>query len=104
PGMADAPTVRERTMKIKDVILRAVSRELTWIQAADILGMSARTMRRWKGKFEYAGMEGLVDGRTRGHGSPRRVRRDELEPLLRPYPPRYHGLDVGAFCSLARRH
>ena len=101
--MADAPTVRERTMKIKEVILRAVSRELTWIQAADILGMSARTMRRWKGKFEYAGMEGLVDGRTRGHRSLRRVRRDELEPLLRLYRTRYQGLNVRHFCSIARR-
>jgi transposase len=101
--MADVPTVQERTMKIREVILRAVNRELTWIQAADILGMSARTMRRWKTKFEYAGMEGLVDGRTRGHGSPRRVRRDELEPLLRLYSTRYRGLNVRHFCSIARR-
>lgn len=98
-----APTVQERMMKIKEVILRAMSRELTWIQAADILGFSGRTMRRWKCKFEYAGFEGLVDGRTRGHGSPRRVRRNELEPLLRLYRTRYLGLNVRHFCSIARR-
>lgn len=101
--MPQAPTVQERTMKMREVILRAVNRELTWIQAADILGFTARTMRRWKTKFEYAGFEGLVDGRTRGHGSPRRVRRDELEPLLRLYSTRYRGLNVRHFCSLARR-
>jgi len=101
--MPQAPTVQERMMKMREVILRAVNRELTWIQAADILGFSARTMRRWKTKFEYAGFEGLIDGRTRGHGAPRRVRRDELEPLLRLYRTRYRGLNVRHFCSLARR-
>lgn len=101
--MPIAPTVQERTMKLKEVIMRAVSRELTWIQAADILGMSGRTMRRWRAKFEYAGMEGLVDGRTRGHGSPRRVLREELEPLLTLYRTRYQGLNVRHFCSIARR-
>lgn len=101
--MPDSPTVQERTMKMREVIMRAVSRELTWIQAADILGLSGRTMRRWKAKFDYAGMEGVVDGRTRGHGSPRRVRREELESLLRLYRTRYQGLNVRHFCSIARR-
>ena len=53
--MAVGPTVQERTMKMKEVILRAVSGELSWIRAAGMLGMTARTMRRWKAKFEYAG-------------------------------------------------
>lgn len=101
--MPNAPTAEERNMKLREVILRAVNRELTWIQAADILGFSARTMRRWKCKFEHAGFEGLIDGRTRGHGSPRRVRRDELEPILRLYRTRYQGLNVRHFCSIARR-
>jgi len=33
--MADAPTVWERTMKIREMILRAVSRELTWMIVVD---------------------------------------------------------------------
>jgi len=89
-------------MKIKEVVMRAINREFTWVQAADILGLSCRTMRRWKAKYEYAGLEGLIDGRTRGHGAPRRVRREELEPLLRLYRTRYHGLNVRHFCSIAR--
>lgn len=101
--MANAPTAEERTMRMREVILRAVNRELTWIQAAEILGFSGRTMRRWKIKFERDGFEGLIDGRTRGHGSPRRVRREELEPLLRLYSSRYRGLNVRHFCSIARR-
>ena len=30
--MANAPTVQERTMRMREVILRAVNRELTWIR------------------------------------------------------------------------
>ena len=39
----------ERTVKVQDVILRAVARRITWWQAAEILGISDRSMRRWKG-------------------------------------------------------
>src|SRR5690242_4321565 len=101
--MPDTPTVEERLMKVREVILRAASRELSWVQAAEILGVSGRTMRRLKSKFERHGLEGLVDGRTRGHGSPRRVPRSDLEPLLRLYGTRYRGLNVRHFCSIARR-
>jgi transposase len=101
--MLQSPTVQERTMKRREVFLRAVNRELTWIQAADLLGFSARTMYRWKLKFERYGLEGLIDGRSHGHSSPRRVRREELEPMLRLYRTRYQGLNVRHFCSIARR-
>ena len=37
-----------RTMKVQEVILRAYSKEISWIRAAEILGVSPRTMRRWK--------------------------------------------------------
>jgi hypothetical protein len=36
----------ERTMKMQEVILRV--RQITWWLAAEILGVSERTMRRWK--------------------------------------------------------
>lgn len=100
--MLDAPTVQERTMRVKEVLMRAVQHEITWIAAAEILGISARSMRRWKVKFETAGLEGVVDGRTRGHASSRRVRRDELERLVTLYQRRYAGLNVRHFCRLAR--
>ena len=72
--MPGTPTVQERTMRVRDVLMRAVQREISWIQAADILGISARNMRRWKVKFETAGLEGVLDRRTLGHANPRRVR------------------------------
>lgn len=90
-------------MRVREVLMRAVQREVSWIQAADILGISARSMRRWKVKFETAGLEGVVDGRTRGHASPRRVTKQELEYLLRLYDPRYQGVNVRHFCAIARR-
>src|SRR5262245_17918982 len=101
-AMPATPTVQERTMRVREVLMRAVQREITWIQAAEILGISARSMRRWKVKFDTSGLEAVVDGRTRGHGNSRRVRRDELEQLLRLYQRHYAGLNVRHFCRLAR--
>ncbi len=43
----------ERTMKIQEVILQALARKIHWWQAAEILGISDRQMRRllfkWRG-------------------------------------------------------
>ena len=41
-------TEAERTMKVQEVILRAMAKKISWWQAAEILGISERTMRRWK--------------------------------------------------------
>jgi transposase len=101
--MPQAPTARERMMKVQEVLMRAVNREISWIQAADILGCAPRSLRRWRQRYESFGKEGLVDGRTRGHGSPRRVTPAEIEPLLRLYRGRYAGFNVRHFCSIARR-
>lgn len=40
--MPGGPTVQERTMRVREVLMRAVQREISWIQAADILGISPR--------------------------------------------------------------
>ena len=101
--MPQAPTPRERMMKVQEVLLRAVNRELTWIQAAEILGCTTRSLRRWKIKYREHGVSGLVDGRTRGHRSPRWIRPEEVEPLLRVSRERYAGFNVRHFCSIARR-
>ena len=37
----------ERAMKVQEVILRALAKRITWWQAAEILGISDRSMRRW---------------------------------------------------------
>jgi transposase len=90
-------------MRVREVLMRAVQREISWIQAAEILGISARNMRRWKVKFETAGLEGVLDRRTLGHANPRRVTRAELERLLALYQKRYQGVNVRHFCAIARR-
>ena len=38
----------ERAMKVQEVILRAMARKITWWQAAEIIGISDRSMRRWR--------------------------------------------------------
>jgi hypothetical protein len=38
----------ERAMRLQEVILRALAKKITWEQAADIIGISDREMRRWK--------------------------------------------------------
>ena len=101
--MPQAPTAQERMMKVHEVLLRAVNRELSWIQAAEILGCTTRSLRRWRMRYERYGMRGLVDGRTRGHRSPRWVRPEDVEPILRLYRDRYRGFNVRHFCSIARR-
>lgn len=101
--MPAAPTAQERMMKVHEVLMRAVNREISWIQAADILGCTARSLRRWKVRYQQFGMEGLVDGRTRGHRSPRWIRPKDLDPLLRLYRERYAGFNVRHFCAIARR-
>ena len=41
----------ERAMKVQEVILRAVAKKITWWQAAEIIGISDRQMRRWRERY-----------------------------------------------------
>ena len=45
----------ERMMKIQEVICRALAGTLTWLQAADILGLDQRSVRRWRARFQAGG-------------------------------------------------
>jgi hypothetical protein len=55
----------ERMMKLQDVILKAMARKLTWIQAAEIAGMSVRNMQRKRQSYPDHGYDGLFDQRSR---------------------------------------
>lgn len=56
----------ERAVKIQEVILRAVAKKITWAQAAEIIGIGDRQMRRWKERYEEFGYDGLFAmGRSR---------------------------------------
>ena len=50
----------ERAMKVEEVILRAIARKITWWQAAEIIGISDRQMRRWRERYEEFGVRGSV--------------------------------------------
>src|ERR1017187_644709 len=58
----------ERTMKIQEVILRALAKKITWWQAAEIIGITDRQMRRWHWRYKEYGYDGLLDRRL---GKPR---------------------------------
>ncbi len=96
------PTAVERAMKIQEVILRAMSGQQTWLQAADILGMSARSLRRWRHRYEVRGYDGLWDRRRRVP-SPRRAPFAEVQRVLQLYRQRYRGFNVRHFYQVAQR-
>jgi len=54
----------ERAMKVQEVILRAMAKKITWWQAAEIIGISDRQMRRWRERLEEFGYDGLFDRRN----------------------------------------
>jgi hypothetical protein len=70
----------ERAMKVEEVILQAIARKITWWQAAEIIGISDRQMRRWRQRYEQFGIRGLYD-RRRGKPSPKRVPLAEVEKV-----------------------
>src|SRR5947207_190588 len=41
----------ERAMKVQDVMLQAMAKKITWWQAAEILGISDRHLRRWRARY-----------------------------------------------------
>jgi transposase len=49
---------------------RAMAKKITWWQAGEIIGISARQMRRWRERYEEHGYDGLMD-RRRGKASSR---------------------------------
>jgi len=101
--MAYPRGVVERAMKVQEVIVRALAGTLTWVQAADILGRSPRSIRRLRWKLEHYGYDGLFD-RRRQIPSPKRAPVAEVQRVLALYRQRYAGFNVRHFHQLARRH
>src|SRR5271155_303385 len=86
----------ERAMQVQEVILRAMAKRITWWQAAEIIGISDRSMRRWRERYEQHGYDGLLD-RRRGTPSGRRVPLATVEQVLGLYRERYFDLNVRHF-------
>jgi transposase len=89
-------------MKVKEVVFRAISGEYTWLQAAEILGMSPRSLRRWRERMERYGYVGLIDMR-RGVPSPRRAPVAEIERIVRLYRDTYRGYNARHFYQTVKR-
>ena len=100
--MPPTPRARERAMRVREVILKAMQGEYTWIQAADILGLSPRTLRRWRTKFQNYGFDGLLDRRRVEH-SPRAVTEAEVQRWFRLYRQRYRGYNARHFYAVLKR-
>src|SRR6202140_2210162 len=86
----------ERAMKVQDVMLQAMAKKITWWQAAEILGISDRHMRRWRERYEQEGYNGLMD-RRRGQPSRRRVPLAVVEKVLALYREKYFDMNVQHF-------
>src|SRR5438309_10695813 len=86
----------ERTMKVQEVILRAMGKQITWWQAAEIIGISDRQMRRWRERYEEFGFRGVFD-RRRGKPSAKKVRVAVVEKVLGLYREKYFDLNVRHF-------
>ncbi len=55
-----------RLMKFEEVYGRSCRREPSQLEATEILGISERTFRRWRDRYESEGAEGLYDRRLTG--------------------------------------
>ena len=91
----------ERSMKIQEVILRAMAKKISWGQAAEIIGISDRSMRRWRERYEEFGYDGLFD-RRKGRPSPKRVDFQMAQRVLELYRETYFDLNVRHFCEKLR--
>ena len=90
-------------MKIQEVILRTLSGQYQWHEAAEILGVSERTIYRWKWRYEHHGYTGLYDHRHH-RPSPKRVPVAVVQQVLGLYRERYHGWNVAHFTEHVRTH
>src|SRR5881398_3743261 len=100
--MVLAAAALERAMKIQEVIMRALGGAITWLQAADILGLDPRSVRRWRARYEAGGRVALYDRRCL-RPSRRQAPALEVQRILRLYRERFTGWNVRHFYRFVRR-
>ena len=83
-------------MKLQDVILKAMAKKVTWLEAAEIIGICERTMRRMRQQYEEYGYNGLFDQRRRKRRY-LRVPMETAERVLALYRDTYFDLSVRHF-------
>ena len=90
--------------KFAGVLGRVCGRELSQVQAAEILGVSERTFRRWRDRYEGEGLPGLFDRRL-GKASAKAVPVDRIDWMVEQYRTHYRGWTVKHFHDhLKREH
>ena len=91
-------------MKMREVILRAIAKEITWDQAADILGMSHSAIWRLRALYERRGYDGFWV-RARGKRPAPYVPLATVEKILLLYKGKYSHLDARSFQEvLSKKH
>src|ERR1700743_2227224 len=83
-------------MKLQDVILKAMAKKVSWIEAAEIAGMSVRNMQRMRQRYVEHGYTGLFDQR-RGKRSIHRIAMETAERVLALYRDKYSDFNVRHF-------
>src|SRR5947207_3450980 len=92
-----------RMKKFRDVLSRWERKELSGLEAGELLGVSERQFRRYRDRYEEDGLAGLADKRL-GKASLRRVPVDEIAWMLDQYPNQYWGWNVKHFHERLQRH
>jgi transposase len=83
-------------MKLQDVLLKAMAKKISWMEAAEIAGVTDRTIRRIRDRYEEFGYTGLFDQR-KGKRSIHRVPMETAEEVLRLYKEVYFDLNMRHF-------
>src|SRR5438552_13292492 len=86
----------ERMMKVQEVILKAMAGSLDGWEDAEIVGVTERTMRRWRERYEKDGYDGLYDYRKQ-QPRPKRIAVKTLEEVLQLYREKYFDFNVRHF-------
>jgi transposase len=86
----------ERTMKLQDVLLKAMAKKISWMEAAEIAGVTDRTIRRIRDRYQEFGYTGLFDQR-KGRRSIHRIPMETVEKVLRLYKEVYFDLNMRHF-------
>ena len=91
-------------MRFETLLDRHERGELSQVEAAEMLGMSERTFRRWRDRLQEEGPEGLIDRRI-GKPSSRRAAEDEILRMLGLWREHYADFTVKHFHErLVKRH
>jgi hypothetical protein len=102
-ALSRANLLREtRKMRFEEAYEGWQAKRLTQEEAARILGMSDRNFRRYVGRYEAEGLDGLIDRRIEQISS-RRAPVDEVLKVIEVYQARHDGWNVRHFHSWYRR-